>query len=138
MSDALARLISLDIFRDGGSYEARFATKDDRLIALWLQRSAMPDAGGLHHRELFLYEEGSPVPDPQLLITTSSEERDLLRRLADFVALHGKGCDPAELHGKGCDPAELVRLAQLLVCIERREPLFPGMPARRPPPGWPH
>ncbi|WP_257167859.1 hypothetical protein [Bradyrhizobium sp. SRS-191] len=128
MSDALARLISVNVFRDGGSYEARFATDDGRLIALWLQRSAMPDAAGLHHRELFLYEEGSAVPDPRLLITGSSEEQDLLQRLTEVIARPRQDCDPGELE----------RLGRMIACIERREPLFPGMqPARQPPPGWP-
>ncbi|GLH81302.1 hypothetical protein SSBR45G_62110 [Bradyrhizobium sp. SSBR45G] len=128
-SDALARLMSVDVFRDGGSYEARFATKDGRLMALWLQRSAMPDADGMHHRELFLHEDGGFTPHPRLLTTGSREEQDLLQRLADFVARRGQDCDPDEL----------ARLRQMIACIERREPLFPGMQsARSPPPGWPN
>jgi hypothetical protein len=128
MSAAFARLISVDVFRDGGSYEARFEADEGGLVALWLQRSAMPDATGLHHRELFIHEAGRPLANPLPLITGSSEEQDLLRRLAEFVAQRGYACEKRKL----------ARLEQMIIYIQRREPLFPGMQTtRRPPPGWP-
>ncbi|WP_316182924.1 hypothetical protein [Bradyrhizobium sp. SZCCHNRI1009] len=129
MLHALARLISVEIFRDGGSYEARFETEDGSLVALWLQRSAMPDAAGLHHRELFVHDDRQPVAGPQPLTTGSREEQDLLHRLSAFVV------SQADRSG---DTGVLARLRQMIAYIERREPVFGGaQPARRPPSGWP-
>ena len=51
----LTRLAFADVYRDGGSYEARFETEDARGFGLWLQRSAMPDLEGRHHRWLYAY-----------------------------------------------------------------------------------
>ncbi len=51
----LTKLISADIYRDGGSYSATFETDDGRTYSVWLQRSKMPDHEGMHHRGLFAY-----------------------------------------------------------------------------------
>jgi len=46
------------VIRDGGSYEARFEAADGPRVASWPQRSKMPGADGLHHRELFVHDGG--------------------------------------------------------------------------------
>ena len=60
--DRLRRLMFADVYRDGGSFEARFETESGKGFGLWLQRAAMPDASGPHHRWLFAYEGVSKSP----------------------------------------------------------------------------
>lgn len=116
----LERLISADVIRDGGSIEAVFETADGRLYNIYLQRSKMPDAEGLHHRWLFEYF-GSESPDnPLPIVTGSEEERALISRLSHFAKQ--QLVDPAA-HPKG---SPLWWLQRLIDYIEHREPCFPA------------
>ncbi|MGJ4880767.1 MULTISPECIES: hypothetical protein [unclassified Bradyrhizobium] len=127
-SSPLAELVFVDVYRDGGSYDARFETVDGQPIALWLQRSRMPDAEGLHHRELFVHDGQQDPDDLQPVAIGSAEEQDVLHRLDEFVVGHGSGCDVGAL----------ARLVKMIGYIRRREPVFPtSQLERRPPESWP-
>jgi hypothetical protein len=112
----LTKLIFADTYRDGGSYSASFETGDGRTYNIWLQRSKMPDAEGLHHRWLFEYC-GMQRPENSLPVVTGSEEESaLLARLNVFMA---SSAAPAH-------DASLARLRELVHYIQRREPRFPS------------
>jgi hypothetical protein len=115
----LTRLLSADVYRDGGSYRACFETDDGRIYTLWLQRSRMPDAEGLHHRWLFAYF-GTERPERCLpVVTGSEEERALLARLNALVPSM-----PAT--DAALPPDQLTRLKELIRYIARREPCSPA------------
>jgi len=71
------KLIFADIYRDGGSYGASFETDNGLTYNIFLQRSKMPDADGLHHRWLFEYF-GDNRPQGCLPVVTGSEEEKAL------------------------------------------------------------
>jgi len=116
----LTRLTFVDFYRDGGSYEARFDTADAGGFGLWLQRSAMPDAHGLHHRWLFAYRGRVKPADAIPVITGSDEERIILGALETFLARNEHG----DLTGDAA--ASLDRLRKMIGYIRVREPCFPS------------
>jgi hypothetical protein len=107
-----------EIYRDGGSFEARFETANGKGFGVWLQRSAMPDASGLHHRWLFAYEGVARSPDCVPVATGSDDERELLESLDGFLA-NAAGEMLA-------DPAHLARLRRLVQHLRTREPCLPA------------
>jgi hypothetical protein len=112
-------LITADIHRDGGSYEAIFKTDEGGEHGVWLQRSAMPHAGGLHHRWLFEYP-GREQPEGCLpIVTGSDQERDLVRRISELLSGH-EGAAPSSRE----DARR--RLEEMLSYIRVREPCFPA------------
>jgi hypothetical protein len=114
----LVELIEADIYRDGGSYGARFLADDGAEYGLWLERSGMPDAAGLHHRWLFEFR-GPKLPDACVpVVSGSDEEAAILSRLDDFLAapsVRGTQDGPDS-------PYLLRRLRQLRRYICQREP----------------
>jgi hypothetical protein len=115
----LAKLTFADIYRDGGSYRASFETDDGRAYTIWLQRSRMPDAEGLHHRWLFAYFGSARPEDAPPVVTGSEEERALLAHLCAFIAAAaGTAAEPPA--------AELTRVRELVAYIRRREPCLPA------------
>ena len=117
----MQKLIEADIYRDGGSYGASFERDDDRIYSIWLQRSGIPNEGGLHHRWLFEYF-GTTRPSECLpVVTGSDQERALLARLKDFVERAATKPSLTPSHDNG-----LVRLRELIRYIELCEPCFPS------------
>jgi hypothetical protein len=117
----LTKLMFADIYRDGGSYKARFETDDRRIYNIWLQRSAMPDVDGLHYRWLFEYF-GDRRPETCLPIVTASEdERALLGRLRDFLGANDPDNAISPKHPSSASPDHLKKLVHY---IEHREPCF--------------
>jgi hypothetical protein len=82
----LLHLLSADIYRDGGSYGARFSGSDGLTYTLWLQRSAMPDKGGLHHRSLFLYAGETRPSGCKPIDFHSAEEHSIVQAIEDILA----------------------------------------------------
>jgi len=112
----LTRLTLVEIYRDGGSYEARFDTADGAGLGLWLQRSSSPDAHGLHHRWLYAYQGHERPANAVPVITGSAEERQLLGALDTFIAERDTD-DP---------DSEIQHLKEMIDYIRRREPCFPS------------
>ena len=112
------KLIFADIYRDGGSYGASFETDNGLTYNIFLQRSKMPDADGLHHRWLFEYFGDNRPQGCLPVVTGSEEEKALLNRLKDFLGSCTLGLASSSEH------ESLDRLKELVHYIERREPCF--------------
>ena len=114
------KLIFADIYRDGGSYGASFETDNGLTYNIFLQRSKMPDADGLHHRWLFEYFGDNRPQGCLPVVTGSEEEKALLDRLKDFLGSCTLGLASSSEH------ESLDRLKELVHYIERREPCLPS------------
>jgi hypothetical protein len=116
----LVKLLGADIYRDGGSYSAEFETDEGTVYSVFLQRSAMPDENGLHHKWLYEYQGYDKPKNCSPIITGSVEERNLLERLQDFLS--------AQFDVPMTDERQkyhLERLGKMIHYIQRREPCFP-------------
>src|SRR5215469_3264413 len=102
-----------DVYRDGGSYGATLETDTGKEFSIWLQRSRMPDANGLHHRWLFAYEGREKPSDAVPVLTGSDRERDLLQALDRFMGSSREGNRSIE------------RLREMIGYIRTREPCLP-------------
>jgi hypothetical protein len=116
----LTTLLFVDIYRDGGSYEASFETDEGFTYTVWLERSRMPDDEGLHHRWLFHYFGNERPKDCLPVVTGSNEERTLLGHLRCFLTALEDTSASARLEDRSRD-----RLKELINYIEHREPCFP-------------
>jgi hypothetical protein len=115
----LVKLLGADMYRDGGSYSAEFETEEGSIYGVFLQRSAMPDEKGLHHKWLYEYHgyhkpEGCPP-----VITGSVQERDLIERLQDFLSVQPDTptTDNRQIY-------YLEHLGEMIRYIQHREPCF--------------
>jgi hypothetical protein len=81
----LVELQQADIYRDGGSYGARFLADDAQEYGLWLQRSRMPDEAGIHDRWLFQYPAQTPPDGCIPVVSGSADEAEILRLLDEFL-----------------------------------------------------
>jgi predicted metal-binding protein len=116
----LVKLLGADMYRDGGSFSAEFETNDGTIHSVFLQRSAMPDNEGLHHKWLYQYQGYDKPQNCPPIITGSDEESELLARLQDFLA--------AQLNVPTTDERQkyhLERLSKMIYYIQHREPCFP-------------
>jgi hypothetical protein len=113
----LRTLLYADILRDGGSFEASFATDDGPEYGLLLQRSAAPDARGVHHRWLFEFRGPQKPLDAIPVVTGSPEEQRIIGRLVGFLAAAGDSAACA---------AATIRLGEMLEHIRRRELSVPA------------
>jgi hypothetical protein len=130
----LIDVVDVDIYRDGGSYEATFTTDDGVGYGLFLEQSRMPDNEGLHHRWLFEYrglvrpkgrpaERGAPITWRDFrsrrfsgcvaVVSGSAEEEALMRRLDEFLNLNASVSDLTS--------SKMGRLRELVYYIVRRE-----------------
>lgn len=116
----IVELLWADIYRDGGSYEARFSTQDGLGYGLWLQRSTMPDAKGTHHRWLFEYRGDKRPTGCVPVITGSDEEHELVRRLNAYLEATNSLPQNRE------NVYFLRRLREMRDYILCREPCFPS------------
>jgi len=81
----LKKLLFADIYRDGGSYEARFECDQGAVLTISLLVSEMPDGDDLHHRLLYVYS-GRNMPTNALPIPKHSmADRHLLATLSRFI-----------------------------------------------------
>jgi len=111
----LVNLLSADMYRDGGSYSAEFETDDGLGYSVFLQRSKMPDEEGLHHRWLYKYRGFVKPANCKPVLTGSSEEQELLKRLKNFVAANSQENETYNFK----------RLCELIEYITLRESCFP-------------
>jgi hypothetical protein len=116
----LTRLTFVDVYRDGGSYGAQFATEDGVGFGLWLQRSRMPDAHGPYHRWLFAFPGHVKPSNAVPVVTGSEEERGILSALDEFLA-HSNA-----QHLTADAEASLAKLRQMVRYIRVREPCLPS------------
>ena len=105
---------SVEIYRDGGSYEAILLLHDGSELVLSLEiASTSPRSYGAL-RECSIHTE--PKPDP--IRTGSPRERELLTAVSAWLDSQPDSCD------KG-GPSAAARLRDMLREIERRAPTFP-------------
>jgi hypothetical protein len=117
----LRALLGADIYRDGGSFRAVFETDEGQEYGLWLQRSAFPDASGLHHRWLFEFS-GRNKPDGAIpIVTGSDDEKRIVAMLERFLAEAQANTERSDQEGRA--NGQLVRM---LEHIRRRDPCFPS------------
>jgi hypothetical protein len=112
----LLHLLSADIYRDGGSYGARFSDSDNQTYTLWLQRSAMPDNAGLHHRSLFLYAGDTRPSDCKPIGIGTPEELSIVATIESILAADQRQGRDHTSH------QDFERLRQMLSYIKVREP----------------
>lgn len=123
----LVELQEADIHRDGGSYSARFLADDGGEYGLWLERSRMPDAAGLHHRWLFQYRAHSPPDGCIPVVSGSADEAEILRLLDEFLR--------APVLGADASTESLRRLRAMRKRIPKREVCSPEDVTEHPYPG---
>jgi len=112
------RLVTADVYRDGGSYGARFSGDDGTIYTLWLQRSAMPDEAGRHHRDLFLYAGEFRPFDCKPIPFHSNEECSIVTAIVGILA----ASEGKEGHAAEPSPYHIEQLRQMLSYIRIRDP----------------
>lgn len=114
----LLQLIEADIYRDGGSYGARFETDENIDYCLWLQCLQMSNDEGLQHRDLFEYR-GTERPDNCSPVTLGSEaDQQIILRIQEFLAHPQLSPDPWLTIDN-----RVTRLTEMLHYMPRRKPL---------------
>ncbi len=109
----LVELQEADMYRDGGSFGALFLADDGGEYGLWLERSHMPDAAGLHHRWLFQYRTHSPPEGCTPVSSGGTDEAEILRLLDEFLR--------SPVLSSQAPKESLRRLRQMRKWIQKRE-----------------
>ncbi|HVZ41087.1 MAG TPA: hypothetical protein VHI13_17525 [Candidatus Kapabacteria bacterium] len=113
----IEELVRVDYFRDGGSYQAIFATDDGLGYGLWLACSRTAERSGPRHRWLFEYRGYERPPGCVPVISESPQEHAIVERVREALAHRrvAAGDDglPAEWH--------IERLQDMLASILVRE-----------------
>ncbi len=119
----LTALIDAEIYRDGGSYEARFQTDDGEPYTVWLQAFAARTQSRPRHQWLFEYRADQRPADAVPVVSGSQQEHELLARLDAFLLA------PTETPVATAWPPEghrLARLREMREFIPQREPCLPS------------
>ncbi len=81
-----SKLVGADIYRDGGSLEAKFVRGDGAFETLWLQ--VHPDwikGQGVHYSRLEVYDDLERRVTPRIVEIGSETEKDIVAGLREFL-----------------------------------------------------
>jgi hypothetical protein len=79
-------LVAADVYRDGGSIEARFACADGSFETIWLQAALEPQFGMNYiHTDLLIFADAYRQGPSRRIAKDSIEEDALLNALNEFL-----------------------------------------------------
>src|SRR5215831_8867459 len=87
MKRQYSKLVGADMYRDGGSFEAKFICGDGGYETVWLE--AAPDSPRQHalvHSRLQVFRDLDRAVAPEEISKNSTREAEVIEALQDFLA----------------------------------------------------
>ena len=118
MDRRYSTLVGTEIYRDGGSLEAKFVLPDGRMETLWLQAASnFPRGHHLIHSVLLVYPNADREGSPTVIVPNSDEEKEIITAIELFLANPRVNVPFAH---RTSDESFLDKLRQMALCIPNR------------------